>query len=173
MSRWYESTDHLYDRAEEWLAKYGADANERLQPRRDGATGEERFTELVQQNVHPRDTVVDIGTGDAGWLMKQIAPHVRRAVGVDYAARRLWHGAQQRVASGAKNVDLLLADGRRLPMRAGSADAITSRRGPLTYNDDFIREGLRILAQGGLAFEIAIGEENAQELDEALYQVEA
>lgn len=167
MTRWQQSTRHLYDRVDEWFAKYGPDANERLRPRRDGVTGEERFTELVQQHVGPNDTVVDIGTGDAGWLMKQIAPHVRRAVGVDYAARRLWHGAQQRVASGAKHVDLLLADGRRIPMWDGAADAITSRRGPWTADDDFMREGLRILAPGGLAFEIAIGEENGCELDDA------
>lgn len=165
MTRWQESTAHLYDRVDDWAAKYGPDASERLRPRRDGTTGEERFTELVQQYVHTGDTVVDIGAGDAGWLMEQIAPHVRRAVGFDYAARRLWHGAQRREASGVKNVALLLADGRRIPMGDGAADALISRRGPWTYNDAFMREGLRILAPGGQAFEISIGERNACELD--------
>lgn len=167
MTRWQESTAHLYDRVDDWLAKYGPDANERLRPRRDGSTGEERFTELVQQHVRTGDTVADIGSGDAGWLLAQIAPHVRRAVGFDYAARRLWHGAQRRDASGVKNVALLLADGRRIPMADGTADALINRRGPWTYNDDFMREGLRILAPGGLAFEITIGERNACELDQA------
>lgn len=166
MTRWQELTRHLYDHVDEWLAKYGADANERLQPRRDGPSGEERFTELVQQHIRPRDTVVDIGTGDAGWLMKNVAPHVRRAVGFDYAARRLWHGAQEREASGVSNVDLLLADGRRIPMRDGAADAIINRRGPWTYDDDFMREGVRILRPGGLALEITIGEQNGRELED-------
>jgi ubiquinone/menaquinone biosynthesis C-methylase UbiE len=166
VSRWYESTRHLYDHVDEWAAKHGPDANDRLRPRRDGESGEERFTQLVQQHVRPGDTLVDIGTGDAGWLMKQIAPHAHRAVGFDHAARRLWHGAQRRTALGAKNVELLLADGRQVPMKSGSADVITNRRGPLTYNDEFMREGLRILAPGGLAFEISIGEQNARELDE-------
>ena len=166
MTRWQESTRHLYDRVDDWLAKYGADAYERLRPRREGTTGEERFTELVRQYTGPGDTVVDIGTGDAVWLMADISPHVRRAVGFDYAARRLWHGAQRRDASGVKNVALLLADGRRIPMGDAAADAIISRRGPWTYNDDFMLDGLRILAPGGLAFEIAIGDRNACELDE-------
>ncbi|MGB2695761.1 MAG: methyltransferase domain-containing protein [Dehalococcoidia bacterium] len=167
MTRWQESTKHLYDHVDDWLTKYGADANQRLQPRRDGASGEERFTELVQQHVRPRDTVVDIGTGDAGWLMKNIAPHVGRAVGFDYAARRLWHGAQERDRLAAKNVDLLLADGRRIPMRDGAADAIINRRGPWTYDDDFMREGVRILRPGGLGVEISIGEQNGRELEDA------
>ena len=68
MTHWSRRTSHLYDRADDWLAKYGQDAYERLRPHRDGASGEERFTELVQQHVSPHDTVVDIGTGDAAWL---------------------------------------------------------------------------------------------------------
>jgi SAM-dependent methyltransferase len=166
MTRWYDSTRHLYDRVDAWLAKYGPDADERLQPRRDGVTGEERFTELVQQHVHPDDTVVDVGTGNAGWFMKNVAPLAGRAVGFDYAARRLWHGDQQRRASRATNVELLLADGRCIPIADGAAGVITNRRGPLTYDDEFMREGLRVLAPGGLALEIAIGERNARELDE-------
>lgn len=167
MTRWYDSTRHLYDGVDAWLEKYGPDAYERLQPRRDGVSGEERFTELVQQHVHPDDTVVDVGTGDAGWFMKNVAPLAGRAVGFDYAARRLWHGAQQRRTSGATNVELLLADGRSIPIADGAACVITNRRGPLTYHDDFTREGLRILAPGGLALEITIGEQNARELDGA------
>ncbi|MEX0786615.1 MAG: methyltransferase domain-containing protein [Dehalococcoidia bacterium] len=167
MADWSRSTSHLYDHVDEWQAKYGADANERLMPRRDGASGEERFTELVQQHIGSRDTVVDIGTGDAGWLMREVAPHVRRAVGFDYAARRLWHGAQRRSEVGAANVDLLLADGRRIPMRDGAVDALINRRGPFSYDETFMREGMRVLALGGLALEISIGEQNGLELDEA------
>jgi SAM-dependent methyltransferase len=167
MSRWYESTSHLYDQVDKWTAKYGADAYERLTPDRDGPSGEERFTELVQQSVGPPDTVVDIGTGDAGWLMSEVAPHVRRAVGLDYAARRLWHGARRRTEIDATNVELLLADGRRIPLRDGSCGVLLNRRGPWSYDEAFMREGLRILAPGGLAIEITIGEQNARELDEA------
>jgi len=167
MSRWYESARHLYDRVDDWLAKYGADANERLQPRRDGVTGEERFTQLVRQHVQPSDTAVDIGTGDAGWFISNVAPGAGRAVGFDYAARRLWHGAQQRATSGPSHVELLLADGRHIPIRDAVAGVITNRRGPLTHDDEFMGEGLRILIEGGTVLEITIGEQNACELDEA------
>lgn len=147
------------------MRKYGQDAHERLRPRPDGLTGEERFTELVQQYIGPTDTVVDIGTGDAGWLMSSVTPRVRRAVGFDYAARRLWLGAQQRAAMGAKNAELFLAYGRHIPLLDRSADAVINRRGPWTHDETFMREGVRVLALGGLAFEIAIGEQNARELD--------
>jgi SAM-dependent methyltransferase len=165
MTHWSGSTRHLYDRADEWLTKYGVDAYERLQPRRDEASGEERFTELVQQHVSAGDTVVDIGTGDAGWLVREVAPHVRRAIGLDYAARRLWHGAQRRATVSEPNVELLLADGMQIPLRTGSVDAILSRRGPWSASRRFTAEGVRILRTGGLVAEIGIGERNGRELE--------
>jgi ubiquinone/menaquinone biosynthesis C-methylase UbiE len=165
MPHWSQRTSHLYDSVNRWLEKYGQDAYERLKPERDGPSGEERFTELVLQHITPSDTVLDIGTGDASWLMREVAPHVRRAIGLDYGARRLWDGAQSRTATPDANTELFLADARHIPLRDGSADALINRRGPWTAGDDYMREGLRILKPKGLALEITIGEQNARELD--------
>jgi hypothetical protein len=166
MTHWSERISHLYDQVDEWLGKYGPDAYERLKPERDGPSGEERFTQLVQQHVSPSDTLVDIGTGDAAWLVREIAPHVRRTIGFDYGARRLWHGSQNLASTPASNSELFLGDARQIPLRNATASAIINRRGPWTAGEDYMREGLRILSAAGLALEITIGEQNAHELDD-------
>lgn len=167
MTRWYESTNHMEDHAVLLQQRYRAEALARLQPVREGYDPEDRFTELVQQHVHSDDLVVDIGTGDGSWLMTKVTPLVRRAVGFDYAARRLWLALQGRRRLGLTNVEFLLADALRVPLRDGAATAIVNRRGPWTESEPFFVEGLRILAAGGLTLEISIGEENARELDGA------
>ena len=167
MSRWYEMTDHLYDRVVQLQERYGPHALARFQPRREGFDPEDRFTELVQRRVGRDDLVVDVGTGDGEWLLTKVAPLVRVAIGFDYAAGRLRLALQRRPALGLTNVDFLLADGRRIPLRDVAASAIINRRGPWTENEQFFEEGLRILAPGGLALEISIGEENARELEAA------
>jgi SAM-dependent methyltransferase len=167
VTRWYETTDHLYDRAAVLQGRYSAEDLARFHSRRPESDPEDRFTELVRQHVGSDDVVVDIGTGDGSWLMTNVAPLVRTAIGFDYAGRRLWLGVQRRASLGATNVELLLGDGRRIPLRDAAATAIINRRGPWTADDRFFDEGLRILCPGGLAFEIGIGEENGRELEEA------
>jgi SAM-dependent methyltransferase len=167
VTRWYQSTDHLYDRAAALQERYGPERLASFRTRIEGPDAEGRFTELVRQQVGGDDVVVDIGTGDGSWLMTNVAPLVRRAIGFDYAGRRLWLGVQRRASLGAANVEFLLADGYRIPLRDGAATAIINRRGPWTADDQFLGEGLRILRPGGLALEIGIGEENGRELEEA------
>ncbi len=167
MTRWYESTDHLYDRAALFAGRYSAEELARFRSRIEGTDAEARFTELVRQHVGGDDVAVDIGTGEGSWLMLNVAPLVRKVIGFDYAGRRLWLGVQRRASLGATNVELLLADGRRMPLRDGAATAIINRRGPWTADEQFFGEGLRILCPGAFAFEIGIGEENGRELEES------
>jgi hypothetical protein len=160
-----EDDKHLYDRVARLQEELGPEALARIQPVIEGESGEGCFTRLVQQHVDEDDAVVDIGTGAGTWLLKNVAPRVRRAVGLDYARRRYRFALRARRELRATNADFLLADARRIPLRDGAATAVISRRGPWTANEAFFAEGSRILARGGLGLEISIGEQNARELD--------
>lgn len=165
MTRWRDSTDHMEDRAVTLSKQYTTDELRALQPRREGVDPEDRFTELVQEYLGPDDVVVDIGTGTGEWLLAEVDPRVRRAIGLDYSARRMWLAAQQKAAL-SSNAEFLLTDARHIPLRDNAASALINRRGPWT-DEDFMREGLRSLAPGGLVLEITIGDQNAREFDQA------
>ena len=165
MTRWYDSTDHMEDRAAALSQQYTADELKALRARREGFDPEDRFTDLVREYLGPDDVVVDIGTGTGAWLLAEVYPRVRRAIGLDYSGRRLWLAAQQKAALNS-NAEFLLTDARHIPLRDNAASAIINRRGPWT-DDEFMREGLRILAPRGLALEITIGDQNAREFDQA------
>ncbi len=165
MTRWQDSTDHLEDRAVVLKKQYGEEQLAAFRPRRGDFDPEDRFTELVSEYLAPDDVVVDIGTGDGMWLLAEVYPRVRRAVGLDYSARRQWLAVQQKAALLA-NAEFLLCDARRIPLRDSAASAIINRRGPWSADEDFMNEGLRVLASGGLALEITIGEQNARELND-------
>ena len=165
MTRWYDSTDHMEDRAAALSQQYTANELKALRARREGFDPEDRFTDLVREYLGPDDVVVDIGTGTGAWLLAEVYPRVRRAIGLDYSGRRLWLAAQQKAALNS-NAEFLLTDARHIPLRDNAASAIINRRGPWT-DDEFMREGLRILAPRGLALEITIGDQNAREFDQA------
>ncbi len=166
MTRWRDSTDHMEDRAVVLAQQYGGEQIAAFRARRGDFDPEDRFTELVLEYLAPDDVVVDIGTGDGKWFLAEVYSRVRRAVGLDYSARRQWLAVQQKAALRA-TAEFLLCDARQMPFHDGIASAIISRRGPWTADEDFMREGLRILASGGLTLEITIGEQNARELNEA------
>ena len=165
MTRWQDSTDHLEDRAAALNQQYTAEELTALRARREGFDPEDRFTDLVKENLASDDVVVDIGTGTGEWLLAEVYSRVRRAIGLDYSARRLWLAAQRKAALSA-NAEFLLTDARRIPLGDNAATAIINRRGPWT-DAEFMREGLRILAPGGLTLEISIGDQNAREFDQA------
>ena len=166
MTRWRDSTDHLEDRAVALNKQYTADELKALRAHREGFDPEDRFTDLVREYLGPDDVVVDIGTGTGEWLLAQVSPRVRRAVGLDYSAGRLWLAAQQK-ATLSSNAEFLLTNAYRIPLCDNAATAIINRRGPWTADEVFMREGLRILVPGGLALEISIGDQNAREFDQA------
>ena len=147
MTRWYDSTDHLEDRAAALIQNYTAKELRALQPVREDFDPEDRFTDLVREYLSPDDVIVDIGTGTGEWLLAEVYPRVRMALGLDYSARRLWLAAQRKAGLGS-NAEFLLADARHIPLRDNAASAIINRRGPWTENEEYIREGLRILAPG-------------------------
>ncbi len=73
MTRWYESTDHMEDRAALLTERLGPEALARLHSVRPEFDPEERFTELVRQHLRAGDVVVDIGAGGGSWLMPNVA----------------------------------------------------------------------------------------------------
>jgi protein-L-isoaspartate O-methyltransferase len=163
---WYEATDEPYDRITQRLARRSPEEVERLRAKPEGPDPEARFTDLVGGYLRSADVVLDVGTGDGEWLMTQVAPRVRHALGVDVAGRRLWQALQLRAALGSRNVSLLLADARRLPLADDAVDVVISRRGPLTADERSFAEGCRLLRRKGLILEITIGEQDGQEVYE-------
>ncbi|MCH8008114.1 MAG: class I SAM-dependent methyltransferase [Chloroflexi bacterium] len=156
----------MEDRAAALSRQYTTEELRALRALREDFDPEDRFTDLVKEYLGPDDVVVDIGTGTGEWLLREVYPRVRMAIGLDYSARRLWLAAQRKAALSA-NAEFLLTDARHIPLRDNVASAIINRRGPWTEDEDFMREGLRILASGGLALEITIGDQNAREFDQA------
>ena len=140
MTRWYDSTDHLEDRAAALIQNYTAKELRALQPVREDFDPEDRFTDLVREYLSPDDVIVDIGTGTGEWLLAEVYPRVRMALGLDYSARRLWLAAQRKAALSA-NAEFLLTDVRHIPLGDHAATAIINRRGPWTEDAEFMREG--------------------------------
>jgi SAM-dependent methyltransferase len=138
-----------------------------MRPAVDGEDPETVFTELVRSLLRPADTVLDIGTGTGEWLMENVSPVVASCIVIDYALLRLRQRQPGRASESPGRRALVLADARRLPLPDASVSVIINRRGPLTADDRFFREGVRVLRAGGLVLEITIGERNAQEMVES------
>lgn len=156
----------LYDVVAERLSALGAEAVERLRGRADKPDPEDRFTSLVFQRLKPGDTVLDVGCGDGNWLRLVAAPRVARTVGVDYGIARLEQARDAQRLEPVAGLSYVWADARRLPFADDTFSVLLNRRGPLTANDTYMREGCRVLRRGGLLFEIGIGEEDAREVYE-------
>lgn len=98
----------------------------------------------------PGATLVDLGCGTAA-LAAQIAPHVKRVIGIDNSADML-KVARRRTAA-LDNVELRRGELAELPLADGEADIVLMILA-LTYVSDppaVIRELSRILAPGGRA----------------------
>ena len=107
------------------------------------------FTQAATLALLPPDLVVaDLGCGTAS-VAAQLAPHVKRVVGVDNSAAML-KAARKRTA-GLKNVDLRRGDLKALPLDDASCDAALLLL-VLTYVDEpaaVLSEARRILKPGG------------------------
>ncbi len=107
------------------------------------------FTRAALAALAPRDWVVaDLGCG-TGPILAEVAPFVRRVIGVDNSAAML--KAAKRRTAGALNVDLRRGDLQALPIDDASCDAAMLILA-LTYVAEPVavcREAARILKPGG------------------------
>lgn len=98
--------------------------------------------------VPPDWTVADLGCG-TGQLLAELAPNVRRLIGVDNSAAML-KAARRRLGE-PENVDLRRGDLQALPIEDGSCDAALLILA-LTYVENppgVLREAARVLRPGG------------------------
>lgn len=138
---------HLSDRkrdAEQFFAGAAADWD-KLRSETYGT----RFTDRALAALLPSDwTVADLGCG-TGNLAKQLAPHVRKVIGIDNSAAML-EAARQRLAD-LSNVDLQTGELEQLPLDRDSVDAAMATL-VLTYVVDpelIVAEATRIVRPGG------------------------
>jgi ubiquinone/menaquinone biosynthesis C-methylase UbiE len=110
----------------------------------------DRIVELAE----PRrtDRAVDLGAG-TGLLALALAPHVRELVAVDISERMLERLDDRAAADGVHNVELLVADLRRLPLEDESATLVVSNYAFHHLDDPgkelALAEARRILRPGG------------------------
>jgi ArsR family transcriptional regulator len=109
------------------------------------------FARSALLTLLPREWVVaDLGCG-TGPLVAELAPFVRKVIGIDNSAAML-KSARKR-ASGLANVELRRGDLLSIPIETGSCDAALMLL-TLTYIPDpaaAVREAARILRPGGCA----------------------
>jgi ArsR family transcriptional regulator len=107
------------------------------------------FTSAALLALLPRELVVaDLGCG-SGAVLEQLAPHVKRAMGVDNNAAML--KAARKRTSELSNVEVRKGELQQLPIEDGSVDAALLLL-VLTYVMDVqapVREAARILKPGG------------------------
>jgi len=110
----------------------------------------DRILELAE----PRrdDRAVDLGAG-TGLLALALAPRVRELVAVDISERMLERLDDRAVADGVHNVELVVADLRRLPLEDESATLVVSNYAFHHLDDPgkelALAEARRILRPGG------------------------
>ncbi len=112
--------------------------------------------------LSPSTIVADLGCG-TGQLLQTLAPHVKRAIGVDNTPAML-EAAGKRLA-GEKNVELLQGDLEALPIETGTVDAAISVLA-LSYVVEpghCVTEMARILKTGGRAVIVDVTEHDREE----------
>jgi demethylmenaquinone methyltransferase/2-methoxy-6-polyprenyl-1,4-benzoquinol methylase/ArsR family transcriptional regulator len=102
----------------------------------------------------PIENFLDAGTG-TGRMLELIAPHARRAVGIDVSPDMLAIARDRLLRAGLPNAQVRLADTYRLPFANGSAgtgfDVVLFHQ-VLHYLDDpgaAVAEAARVMAPGG------------------------
>ena len=110
----------------------------------------DRIVELAGPRAD--DLVVDLGAG-TGLLSLALAPHVRALVAVDISERMLERLDDTAVANGIHNVEIRVADLRRLPLEDESATLVVSNYAFHHLDDSgkelALAEARRILRPGG------------------------
>lgn len=124
------------------------------------------FFSFLLQQVDRDKTVLDLGCG-SGELALRLAPYCRKIIGIDFYRRYIATANKDKKNKGAKNISFRVCDARRLPFRKNSFDLVYSSRGPLSADEDFLREADRVLKPGGLLAEETIGETDKIEVKRA------
>ena len=103
---------------------------------------------------HPMDSLLDAGTG-TGRMLELLAPHVKRAVGVDVSPEMLAIARDRLVRAHVQHAQVRLGDTYRLPFQSGNAlqgfDAVLFHQ-VLHYLDDpqaAVVEAARVLRTDG------------------------
>jgi len=130
--------------------------DERVEAWDEVATSEAFLTirDRVIELAEPRhdDVVVDLGAG-TGLLALTLAPRVRELVAVDISERMLERLDDAAIADGVHNVEVVVADLRRLPLDDESATLVVSNYAFHHLHDTgkelALAEARRILRPGG------------------------
>lgn len=103
---------------------------------------------------HPMDSLLDAGTG-TGSMLELLAPHVKRAVGVDVSPEMLAIARDRLTRAHIQHAQVRLGDTYRLPFQSGNAlqgfDAVLFHQ-VLHYLDDpgaAVLEAARVMRAGG------------------------
>jgi SAM-dependent methyltransferase len=106
---------------------------------------------VIQAAMRDSANVLDVGCGN-GWRLLQCRHVYQHGTGIDVSEYAV--GSAQRSAADlhVRNVDFVVGDAAHLPFGSGTLDFVYSERGPLGYNDDDLREALRVLRPGGRVF---------------------
>jgi len=107
--------------------------------------------------------VLDLGCG-SGELTIKLSPFFKKIIGIDPFVDYIKTARELKKVTGNKRVVFKIADGKNLPFKGECFDIVISSRGPLSANIDILKEGKRVLKEGGLMIEETIGEEDKIEL---------
>ena len=119
---------------------------------------EKLFKKLVIDNSNIASTALDIGCGD-GIFSFQIAKYFKSLIGLDSSKGLIDIANKKLIEYGTNNVEFILGDASKMPVKSESIDLALNRRGP-----SFYREYYRILRANGLYIEVGIGEKDAMAL---------
>ncbi len=142
-------------RAAEAAAFFKANAAEWERIRALHAPDKDVEAAIVRQIAsHPMDSLLDAGTG-TGQMLELLAPHVKRAVGVDVSPEMLAIARDRLARAHIQHAQVRLGDTYRLPFPSGNAlqgfDAVLFHQ-VLHFLDDpaaAVVEAARVLRDGG------------------------
>jgi len=121
------------------------------------------FSKFLLKYIKKNDVVLDLGCG-SGELTIQMSHYCKKIVGVDCCQLYIETAKSDQKHKKIKNVFFKVGDGRKMPFKGNTFDLIYSSRGPLSANQTFFKEALRVLKPHGLLIEETIGETDKIEL---------
>jgi len=123
------------------------------------------FFNLVKKYSNKNFIALDLGCG-SGELSIELSPYFKKIIGIDPVKRYIKTANEDKKYKKIKNVNFVIASGKKLPFNDNKFDLIISSRGPLSSNLTFFRESKRVLKNRGLLIEETIGESDKIELKE-------